>query len=1145
MTTASIRVAAALLLAGVASLPCVARAACPYDCDKDNWTMPGAPGVPPDCDDHDSGVNPDESEIVGDQVDQDCDGRDGLTRRMLASTFGIPWSVSGHVVKTSDTVTVGDGGAWGGTVTRTPSLSVPRGPIHVAMDVDAHSGPNCTVKVTTQAPPPRGTMTYYWYPLGTGTLVSGKLPVSTATRVVTEVAIFCPPGSTMTVDWLTIQNGLDILPPATDFEVTWEDIDAPGAGLTTAIIRTADPDVLYGGSDVGGVAIKDGTTEWRSINGTAPDALTSQTALGVADILYTSWGELFALTGRIYASDLAGGLYSSDATGEFWTELANTIDDDVGGYAKYASCDLAGHGGGRLLLEGGVETVYIANGDPDVFGVTVWDGVSAPCELPVSGVTLPNDGVVGALASGYSYPNQIPWLLIGYRGRVGDEALYLCEMPLDGSDLDADTVTAEDGLTCTTGTAVCQELTDAQGFDVRDLEVDPLDKSIAYLADGGDDPDLTDCEGAEGGIYRIEVNDAAGNLSATVSSDLTAGAFAWTADGANLDLTGLAMDPEGEVLLAFMPVTHDKGYGYPRMYRIDASLLGSVPSASDWHGIEDAAADGATRQQHIDGTLGGSLSGGWLEAETTVKATPFPEYHALGNAYDGVFYGTDSVENDDFPIVVATEFQMWTVTGTDDLTPGWDPEDDTDWTFWPEPTTTHGAAWQTSVVNDIAQDADGNVWASVADLGLFELPPGAPAAEVDCLWDFLNAGGTKVVVADNNADTGWSSSVWALFYQQADGLIPQEIGLFRTLDGGGTWDYVAAGIPNTNARWTADDNQPWCKDGDTGHIAEPMGGSSGFAFNDDVSDDSHESWGNPLALDAIDENVALVGFNSYSYDHGATEVAGRVAYTIDGGANWSTIPFDGDWANTPTDATDDCEPYDFFAKIKRVSFVGKGGISWATEIDGTPGLTSTTEGGLDFFVGSRNPATTGSNDGHCALARVSVNSAGTTWKWFDLSDSTLACDVDEENMRGVVSSPWSKEVFVWGFYEYDSGVHQGGVCAIDIDNPTSVTRVVDPAVYQVAIADVAPHPEVTDLLVMAPLIDADAWLQCMETGAGSCPDQPLPMFAERSGPGWAVTVLGNAPPMTTTTAAAWSGLADPWVLYGTEGGGAWRGELSW
>ncbi len=75
-----------------------------------------------------------------------------------------------------------------------------------------------------------------------------------------------------------------------------------------------------------------------------------------------------------------------------------------------------------------------------------------------------------------------------------------------------------------------------------------------------------------------------------------------------------------------------------------------------------------------------------------------------------------------------------------------------------------------------------------------------------------------------------------------------------------------------------------------------------------------------------------------------------------------------------------------------------------------------------------------------------------------------------------------------------TGYGRGATGAIDITDDTLATRVVDPSAYQLAIGDVSPHPEVTDLLVVAPMLDADAWLQCMEPGAGSCPDVPLARF---------------------------------------------------
>lgn len=100
--------------------------------------------------------------------------------------------------------------------------------------------------------------------------------------------------------------------------------------------------------------------------------------------------------------------------------------------------------------------------------------------------------------------------------------------------------------------------------------------------------------------------------------------------------------------------------------------------------------------------------------------------------------------------------------------------------------------------------------------------------------------------------------------------------------------------------------------------------------------------------------------------------------------------------------------------------------------------------------------------------------------------------------------------------------------------------------WQLAIGDVAPCPEVADPLFVALLLDAEAWDQCKLAGAGDCPDAPMPLPVERnSGGGWSVTSSGSAPPMTTATAAAWTSLSAPSLLFGTEGGGAWRGAISW
>jgi hypothetical protein len=373
-----------------------------------------------------------------------------------------------------------------------------------------------------------------------------------------------------------------------------------------------------------------------------------------------------------------------------------------------------------------------------------------------------------------------------------------------------------------------------------------------------------------------------------------------------------------------------------------------------------------------------------------------------------------------------------------------------------------------------------------------------------------------------------------------------------TVDGGGTWEYQGAGTTNRNGYdkdGTSDEfaEYPWCKDQTASHEAVPFGDTTnvndGNVFNggsESTTASLTSSWGNVASLAAVNEVGAVAAFESYTT---TSAVDGSLAYTVDSGVNWTKVAFDGDWAGDGATA-DDCVAYDFFERVKGVALVHRGIDSFADDTDADGDAD---DWQLDFFVASRDPDTTNASNGHCALARVTVTPTGTNWTWFplDRASATIDCEVDEENMRGVDTLPWSNEVVVWGFYDYDAGTHAGGACVIDVDDPTIVTELVDPAVYQFSIADVAPHPWVNDLLLVAPYIDAGTWSQCHETGAGDCPDIPYPMFAERSGGTWALSTLSSAPPALVATAANWTDFSDPAVLYATEGAGAWRGALSW
>jgi hypothetical protein len=1140
-----------------------ARAACIPGGDADGDGVQKGFDVPCDCDDTSASVYPNAQEVITNGIDEDCDGDDAVKRKMMERTFSsTSWTYTGAAAATSDGVKVGSL-VNSGSVNRTFNVPMWFGKLHGVLDVTANSGSpfaKCYLDVKTNGQfgfGPITTATWQITGQGTGSLTTGALAVTPAPRTLKEVVIRCSAGASVTVDWMSLQNTADIVAPMQEISVNWDDLDIPGGGLTTTMVRASSNGVLFAAADLGGVAVKDpmDTTDrpWATINGTAPSALTDQSSVNVWDVLPSDWGDVFALTGRFSGTDLAGGFYRYDSALEEWALLADSDEDDaaddeyeVAGYGRYSECGVGTvkpYGGGNLLVqEPGIDSVYIANGDGDDLGVAFWDGTKV-CELPTSSA-LP-DGYVGALARVESDPTGLPALLVGYRGMGGTvDSLYVCELPQDTADVDGDSDTTEPYFTCAdTGAVSCTAITDGMGMDVRDIEVDPILGNVFYVAHGGHDPTASVCDDGVNGLYQFEVTDSGGSLSGDLLDDLTTGL---TDLGSGFEITGVSLDPDGDFIFAFVPSSQDSGYDEDRIYRVAYDDMGT----GGWVPINEDA-DQAVREAALD------LSGGWLEATTIVKEAPFPAYFAPGHAIDAVWFQAydspawNSCRGDAWYAAISTDLNAWRVAGLDDLDDSdcdtvvdWDPEDDTDWVFWPEPDTTEALTWQTAVVNDIAEDLDGNVWMPASDHGLFMQPVVGGPAELDCLWDFFNGGGSLVSVGEDG-------SVWVGIYDQSvsSKSAPHETGIFRTLDGGATWGYQGAGVTNSNA-YDNDgtfDEYPWCKDGDTTHEAKPFGDvagtSQGNVFNGLGGEDATNltsSWGNVASLAAVNEVAVVAAFQSYTT---TSAVDGKLAYTIDGGTSWTSVTFDGDWAGDGASA-DDCDDYDFFEKVKGVSLVHRGVDTYADDTDSDGDAD---DWKFDFFVASRDNDTTDASDGHCALARVTIDSAGTTWTWFplDRASGTIDCEVDEENMRGVATLPWSDEVAVWGFYDYDAGTHAGGACLIDIDDPTYVTELVDPAVYQFSIADVAPAPFVNDLLFIAPYIDSGTWMECHETGAGDCPDVAYPMFAERAAGTWTLSTVTTTPPSLVATAVDWTDLSNPALLYATEGAGAWRGTLSW
>lgn len=114
----------------------------------------------------------------------------------------------------------------------------------------------------------------------------------------------------------------------------------------------------------------------------------------------------------------------------------------------------------------------------------------------------------------------------------------------------------------------CTQVSDALGLDVRDIEVDVLDPSIVYIADGGDDPDTATCNGNSGGLYSMQVTESGWMWDGEIGDPT------WLTTG--FGLTGISMDPEGEFLFSFIPAEGGSLYGAGGMYRIPYVDIGDT-----------------------------------------------------------------------------------------------------------------------------------------------------------------------------------------------------------------------------------------------------------------------------------------------------------------------------------------------------------------------------------------------------------------------------------------------------------------------------------------------------------------------------------------------------------------------------------------
>ena len=533
-------------------------------------------------------------------------------------------------------------------------------------------------------------------------------------------------------------------------------------------------------------------------------------------------------------------------------------------------------------------------------------------------------------------------------------------------------------------------------------------------------------------------------------------------------------------------------------------------------------------------------------------------------------------------------------------------------TFFDNAGDTGSTTFQGTVVRDVAFGWDGRVWVLDLDNGFVYEDEGASTRAVRPPQNgTLAAGGQAVATAEVKG--GDEGAVWLGMYDKTGaGDTPSRQAILRSADGGDTFCYqgvIESGIAGdlqainrsivaATTKYIGDkadevfhrytfshtvwpypvfDGEDWvpCDSGGPGGPTQ-----DGIAFREMMSleGSSHDmSWGNPLDIVALDEDLAVATFASYRAERDLDDLAftadqsipGRVGYTLDGGTTWSELDFSDALTAPACTGLADLQ-YDLFGKMAQLELL----------VD-TTWYTSAQEWGLDLFLlGQDSGQLYEDGDEHCALWRVTVvTTAGpsttTTRTPVSVPDGTGSCTVRRPS--SMARSPWTDRLMIWGGYHRlrdppDAYHERGGMCLIDYDG-SNASSVIDPEDgYRFSIMDAVPNPLVQDQWVVTPFVDDLVQDQCAreyfdtrwstnEEDVYDACDLPVPFIVQRRSPGepgadWVTTdlaidglnslegvTLDLATGLVESPPGTWS--VDWSLLYGTSGTGAFRGVATW